>query len=72
MKRIVLLVSLSTIVISGAAAAQPTSPFCHRHHRVAFSDEYGFRYDNRGDRLNAQGCVIAPPHTVPGARVIQD
>lgn len=31
-------------------------------HRVAFTDEYGFRYDSRGDRLNAQGYVISP-HT---------
>jgi len=39
--------------------------------KVSITDEYGFRYDRMGDRLNAQGCVIAPPHTVPGAKVIQ-
>jgi hypothetical protein len=39
--------------------------------RVAITDEYGFRYDGRGDRLNAQGCVIRPPHSLPGAKVIQ-
>jgi hypothetical protein len=32
-------------------------------HREAMRDEYGFRYDARGHRLNAQGCVISP-HTV--------
>ena len=36
---------------------------------VAITDEYGFRYDGKGERLNAQGCVIAPPHTLPGAGV---
>jgi len=40
-------------------------------HAVAITDEYGFRYDRQGDRLNAQGCVIAPPHMLPGAKVIQ-
>ena len=28
----------------------------------AFKDEYGFRYDERGDRLDAKGNVISP-HT---------
>ena len=40
-------------------------------HHSAFTDEYGFRYDSRGDRLNARGCLIAPPVTPPGARAIQ-
>lgn len=31
-------------------------------HRVAITDEYGFHYDRRGDRLNAKGYVISP-HT---------
>jgi hypothetical protein len=39
--------------------------------RVAITDEYGFRYDSQGDRLNAHGCVIAAPHTRPGAKVIK-
>lgn len=29
---------------------------------VAFRDEYGFRYDSEGNRLNARGFVISP-HT---------
>ncbi len=40
-------------------------------HSVAITDEYGFRYDSMGDRLNARGCVIPPPLTPPGARAIQ-
>jgi hypothetical protein len=34
-------------------------------HREAMRDEYGFRYDARGNRLNAQGCVISPHNTTP-------
>jgi hypothetical protein len=71
--------------MTGVAHAQPmnssteTAPH-HRWHRtmaqscgnhVAITDEYGFRYDSQGDRLNAQGCVIPPPHTRPGAKAIQ-
>jgi hypothetical protein len=41
-------------------------------HKVALTDEYGFRYDRWGNRLNSAGYVIAPPHTLPGAHVIQN
>jgi hypothetical protein len=34
-------------------------------HQEAMRDEYGFRYDGRGNRLNAQGCVISPHNTTP-------
>jgi hypothetical protein len=34
-------------------------------HSEAMRDEYGFRYDARGHRLNAQGCVISPHNTTP-------
>ena len=40
-------------------------------HTVAITDEYHFRYDSEGNRLNAQGCVIAPPVTPPGAAAYQ-
>jgi hypothetical protein len=55
----------------------PTEPAMHEHyrgerHQVAITDEYGFKYDARGDRLDANGYVIPPPHTQPGARVIQN
>ena len=32
-------------------------------HSVAMRDEYGFRYDARGHRLNARGCVISQHNT---------
>lgn len=40
-------------------------------HQVAITDEYGFKYDSMGNRLNGRGCVIPPPHTPPGGRAIQ-
>ena len=78
-------VALLVALAAGVAHAQPvnnaTEPAHHHHwhqtmaqscgNRVAITDEYGFRYDSQGDRLNAQGCVIPPPHTRPGARAIQ-
>jgi hypothetical protein len=39
-------------------------------HAVAITDEYGFHYDGMGNRLNASGCVIAPPQTPTGGRAI--
>ena len=32
-------------------------------HGTAFKDEYGFRYDERGDRIDASGRRISP-HTM--------
>ncbi len=40
-------------------------------HPVAFKDEYGFRYDAQGDRLDARGHVMAPPVTPPGAGALR-
>lgn len=40
-------------------------------HEVAIKDEYGFRYDSRGDRLDASGHVIAPPVTPPGTPALR-
>ena len=34
-------------------------------HREAMRDEYGFRYDGRGNRINAQGCVMSPHNPIP-------
>ena len=31
----------------------------------AFRDEYGFRYDGRGNRLDARGNIISPHSTTP-------
>lgn len=40
-------------------------------HPVAFKDEYGFRYDAQGDRLDASGRVMAPPMTPPGTPALR-
>jgi hypothetical protein len=45
-------------------SAEPTYP-------VAITDEYGFRYNSMGDRLDARGHVIAPPVTKPGAAALR-
>ena len=49
---------------------QAMAPIGGQRYKVAITDEYGFHYDSRGDRLNAAGHVIAPPDTLPGARVL--
>jgi hypothetical protein len=49
-----------------ANQAQAVSPWRGRvPHETAFKDEYGFRYDSRGDRLDARGHVISPHTTTP-------
>jgi len=46
--------------------AQAVSPWQGRvRHEEAFKDEYGFRYDARGDRIDAQGRRISPHTTTP-------
>jgi hypothetical protein len=40
-------------------------------HPVAFKDEYGFRYDAQGDRLDANGNVMPPPVTPPGTPALR-
>jgi hypothetical protein len=73
------------IVTAGAAQAQPSAspnapmpnqaqyggPMGGCGHTATIKDEYGFRYDSAGNRLNGHGCVIAPPVTPPGARALQ-
>jgi hypothetical protein len=34
----------------------------------SFRDECGFRYNGRGDRIDARGRVLAPPMTPPNGR----
>ncbi len=71
-------------VAHAQSMSTPTDTTSHHHwkrtsatmmqacnNKVAITDEYGFRYDSQGDRLNARGCVIPPPHTRPGAKPIQ-
>ena len=46
--------------------AQAMSPAHGRvQHDTAFKDEYGFRYDSRGDRIDASGRTISPHTTTP-------
>jgi len=46
--------------------ATATSPYEGTvRHEEAFRDEYGFRYDGRGNRINAQGHRISPHTTTP-------
>ena len=41
--------------------AQTTSPYRGTvRHREVFRDEYGFRYDADGNRLDARGFVMSP------------
>ena len=79
------LLALTLIGVAGVAdaatmtqAAPPMSQIVDMRspppgrHKVALTDEYGFRYDRWGNRLDGAGRVIAPPHTLPGAHVIQN
>lgn len=34
----------------------------------SFRDECGFRYNSRGDRIDARGRVLPPPRTPSGGR----
>lgn len=34
-------------------------------HQEVFRDEYGFRYDARGNRIDARGRLISPQSTTP-------
>jgi hypothetical protein len=80
------LAALATIGLAGVANAETirenpvdalpvvdyATPPAHGPHKMFITDEYGFRYDRWGNRLNAAGYVIAPPHSSPGALVIQN
>jgi len=57
-------------IASQSHEMQAMAQTCSEPRKTAMKDEYGFRYDSRGDRLNAQGCVIAAPHMIPGAKVL--
>lgn len=46
--------------------AQAVSPWRGRtQHNESFRDEYGFRYDSKGHRIDAQGRHISPKTTTP-------
>jgi len=42
------------------AQAPQAMPMQSGPHQTAFRDEYGFRYDAQGNRLDARGNVISP------------
>jgi hypothetical protein len=46
--------------------AQAVSPYRgQRRHDAAMKDEYGFRYDEKGHRIDATGRHISPKTTTP-------
>jgi hypothetical protein len=45
--------------------------YMNASHATAITDEYGFKYDAQGDRLDARGHVIAPPVTPPGTPALR-
>jgi hypothetical protein len=45
---------------SDVAQAPQAMPMQSGPHQTAFKDEYGFRYDAQGNRLDARGNVISP------------
>ena len=47
---------------SQAQTPVPTAP------DGSFRDECGFRYNSRGDRIDARGRVLPPPVTPPNGR----
>jgi hypothetical protein len=85
-KRLMVLTLAALAGIAGVANAQTYDPGMTRgerraemreerrmndNHPTAFKDEYGFRYDAQGDRLDAGGHVMAPPMTPPGTPALR-
>ena len=52
--------SIGSAMPSVAAGADANSQIGSGPHPVAFKDEFGFRYDAMGNRLDARGYVISP------------
>ncbi len=61
----------------GTAAAPRTAPSQNQammgdqRSQQALKDEYGFRYNERGDRIDAQGRIMPPPETPPGTPALR-
>jgi len=85
-KRLIVLTLSVVTGLAGVANAQSYDPSMTRgerreerreernmnsSHEATIKDEYGFRYDSRGDRLDASGHVIAPPVTPPGTPALR-
>jgi hypothetical protein len=45
---------------TGHAMGPEPMPTDRGPHQVAFRDEYGFRYDSEGNRLDGRGYVVSP------------
>lgn len=50
----------SAMPMTSSAEAGASSQMGSGPHPVAFKDEFGFRYDAQGNRLDARGYVISP------------
>ena len=85
-KRLMVLTLAAVAGVAGVANAQTYDPSMTRgerraemreerrmenSHPTAFKDEYGFRYDAQGDRLDASGHVMPPPVTPPGTPALR-
>ena len=85
-KRLIVLTLSVVTGLAGVANAQSYDPGMTRgerreerreernmnsSHEATIKDEYGFRYDSKGDRLDAGGHVIAPPVTPPGTPALR-
>lgn len=85
-KRMMALTLTTLAGIAGVANAQTYDPSITRgerreemreerrmenSHPAAMKDEYGFRYDAQGDRLDASGHVTSPPVTPPGTPALR-
>ena len=64
--------ALAAVGLAGVVAAQTTGQ--HPAEKMqnppsqSFRDECGFRYNNRGDRIDERGRVMSPPMTPPNGR----
>ncbi len=85
-KRLIVLTLAAVAGIASVANAQTYDPSITRgerredmredrrmneQHPTAMKDEYGFRYDSKGDRLDGRGYVTAPPVTPPGTPALR-
>ncbi len=60
-----ILLNLALAGCSMAPAYVPPAPPPPPAGVQAFRDEYGFRYDGQGNRVDARGNIISPQSTQP-------
>ena len=58
-------VSTAVVYTTPAPAYVPPAPPSPPAGVQAFRDEYGFRYDGQGNRIDARGNIISPHSTTP-------